>query len=205
MFFGIASSLAAGYLIGSISFAVLIARQKGVDIFKVGSGNPGATNVMRSLGKVSGYTCFFLDAMKGVMAVMAGRGIAVALDMPLQGQILAATGLLGAILGHSFSAFLRFRGGKGVATTVGGLFALMWPVMLAGAVIWLAVFAIFRYVSLASLALGASLPLSALILQRPTFDLIFCLLLTGLITLRHRSNIQRLMKGTENRAGRKRS
>ncbi len=193
------ASLAAGYLVGSISFAVLMAKAKGVDIFAVGSGNPGATNVMRTLGKPYGYTCFLLDALKGVAAVLIANGLA--LQLGGGAQLAGIIALLGAILGHSFSVFLRFRGGKGVATTVGGLFALMPPVILVGAAIWLVVFFIWRYVSLASLALGVSLPLSAWIFYDDPRAVGFCVFLMVLIIVRHRSNIQRLLAGTENRAG----
>jgi len=193
------ASLLAGYLVGSISFAVLLARMRGVDIFTIGSGNPGATNVMRACGKPIGYACFLLDACKGIASVLIAYGLAG--DSADGAKLAGIVALMGAILGHSFSVFLRFRGGKGVATTVGGLFALLPYVMLMGAVVWLVVFFISRYVSLASLALGLSLPLSALILYPDPRAVGFCLFLCVLIFVRHRSNIQRLMAGTENRAG----
>lgn len=195
-------SLLAGYIIGSISFAVLISRARGIDIFSVGSGNPGATNVMRTLGKPYGYACFLLDAFKGVAAVLVGRGLAF--QTGLDPQVLGIIGLLGAILGHSFSLFLKFRGGKGVATTVGGLFTLLPLVMLIGAVAWLIVFFASRYVSLASLVLGLSLPVSAFFLNAQPASFWLCVFLAILILVRHRSNIQRLLAGTENRAGRSR-
>jgi glycerol-3-phosphate acyltransferase PlsY len=189
-----------GYLIGSISFAVLIAKSSGVDIFKVGSGNPGATNVLRTLGKPKGYLCFLLDAFKGVAAVLAGKGLTLGSGGP-DPQLIGILALAGAILGHSFSLFLRFRGGKGVATTVGGLLTLLPIVMLVGIGLWLVVFYASRYVSLASIMLGISLPVSALLLQRSLSSILFCSLLAILILIRHRSNIQRLRAGTENRAG----
>ena len=192
-------SLLAGYLVGSISFAVLIAKARGVDIFAVGSGNPGATNVMRALGRPYGYGCFFLDAFKGIAAVLIGQGLAG--HGPVDPQVMGILALLGAISGHSFSLFLRFRGGKGVATTVGGLFTLIPVVMLIGALLWLVVFYLTKYVSLASLVLGLSLPVSAVFLQTGTLNTALCLFLALLIVVRHRSNIERLLKGTENRAG----
>lgn len=200
---GIIASALLGYGVGSISFAVLIARSRGIDIFKVGSGNPGATNVLRSLGKGAGYTCFVLDALKGVVAVLLGHGMAIVLRVPEQGAWFATVGLLAAILGHSFSAFLRFRGGKGVATTVGGLLALMPVVMLVGAGCWLAVFFTTRYVSLASIVLGVSLPVSAWISGGSRLQVLLCGFLAILILVRHRANIRRLMAGTENRAGKR--
>ncbi len=196
-------SLIIGYLVGSISFAVLICRAKGVNIFEVGSGNPGATNVMRSLGKPLGYGCFLLDALKGIISVFVGKYIALQFGGdPLGAGIL---GLFGSILGHSFSCFLGFKGGKGVATTVGGMFALLPEVMLIGVVIWLLVFFISKYVSLASIVLGISLPASAFLLKEEPLSLGLCVILALLILIRHRSNIKRLLTGTENRAGKKKS
>jgi glycerol-3-phosphate acyltransferase PlsY len=194
-------SLVAGYIIGSISFAVLISKARGVDIFSVGSGNPGATNVMRVLGKPLGYTCFFLDAFKGVAAVLVGMGLS--LQVGAGPQLLGIIALLGAILGHSFSVFLKFKGGKGVATTVGGLFTLLPWVMLTGALCWVVTFLIWRYVSLASLVLGISLPVAAYFIYGDPRAVLFCLFLAILIVVRHRSNIKRLIAGTENRAGSK--
>ncbi|NBD37000.1 MAG: glycerol-3-phosphate 1-O-acyltransferase PlsY [Verrucomicrobia bacterium] len=194
-------ALIAGYLVGSVSFAVLIARMKGLDIFKVGSGNPGATNVLRALGKPYGYGCFLLDAFKGAVAVFLGLGIGQAVGSG--GEALAIAALLGAILGHSFSLFLRFRGGKGVATTIGGLLVLLPVVLLVGLVLWLLVFYASKYVSLASLILGASLPLTAWVTGKSDLMIGLCLFLALLIFVRHIANIRRLLKGTEHRAGEK--
>ena len=191
--------IVAGYLAGSVSFAVLLTKAKGINIFEVGSGNPGATNVLRILGKKYGYACFLLDALKGVVAVLIGFGLTLRTGVDAQG--LGIAGLFAAILGHSFSVFLNFRGGKGVATTVGGLFALMPEVMLVGAVVWLAVFFIWRYVSLASIVLAFSLPPAEWYFNYDRLGLGLCLVLAVLIIVRHRSNIQRLLAGTENRAG----
>lgn len=194
-------SLIIGYLVGSISFAVLICRAKGVNIFEVGSGNPGATNVLRSLGKPFGYGCFLLDALKGIISVIVGKYLALQFGAdPLASGIV---GLFGAILGHSFSCFLGFKGGKGVATTVGGMLALLPEVMLIGIVLWLIVFFISRYVSLASIVLGISLPVSAFLLKEQVLSLVLCGILALLIIIRHKANIQRLLAGTENRAGKK--
>jgi glycerol-3-phosphate acyltransferase PlsY len=184
----------AGYLLGSISFAVIVARAKGVDIFKEGSGNPGATNVKRTLGAKLGNTVFVLDALKGFAA--AGWPLLAYGD----GLKLGIIGLVAAILGHSFSVFLRFRGGKGVATTMGGLLALMPGVLLAGLAVWLLVFFLAgRIVALASLAFALSLPAGAALIHGssgPRF--LFAALLGLLIILRHRSNIARLLQGKEN-------
>jgi len=143
-------------------------------------------------------------AVKGIAAVWLGKGLAVEMTLE-QAQLIGIVALLGAIVGHSFSVFLKFRGGKGVATTIGGLAALMWPVVLAGLVVWVVVFYATKYVSLASILLGVSLPITALVLQRSVVDIWFCVFLTVLIVVRHLSNIRRLLAGTENRAGKQSS
>jgi len=182
----------AGYLLGSISFAVLVARSRGVDIFKEGSGNPGATNVKRTLGAKLGNTVFALDALKGFLA--AGWPLWVFGDLRL-----GVIGLVAAIIGHSFSVFLKFRGGKGVATTMGGLLALMPVVLLVGLLVWLAVFYTSKVVALASILFAVSLPVSAGLLHGPRDPRFLLGLLLGLlIVLRHRSNIARLLQGKEN-------
>ena len=182
-----------GYFLGAISFAVIMARSKGVDIFKEGSGNPGATNVKRILGKKWGYTVFALDALKGFTA--AGLPLIVYGD-----DRLALIGLVAAILGHSFSVFLKFRGGKGVATTIGGLLALMCPVVLIGLVVWLIIFYTKKIVALASIFFAVSLPISAYFIydtEEPRFYLSAALAL--FIVIRHRSNIIRMFSGNEDK------
>ncbi|CAI8363809.1 MAG: putative glycerol-3-phosphate acyltransferase [Opitutia bacterium UBA7350] len=190
-------ALIIGYLLGSISFAVLIARWKGVNILQVGSKNPGATNVKRVLGSGLGNTVFFLDALKGSIAsgwpfFYFGFGQESSLA-------LGVLGLIAAIMGHSFSCFLNFSGGKGVATTMGGLAALMPGVLLIGLMTWLLVYYSSRVVAIGSIAFALSLPFGAFIIHG-VFDLRFGLglLLALLIIIRHRSNIQRLMQGKEN-------
>ena len=182
-----------GYFLGAISFAVIIARSKGVDIFKEGSGNPGATNIKRILGKKWGYTVFALDALKGFTAAR----------LPLMfydDDRLAVIGLIAAILGHSFSVFLKFRGGKGVATTIGGLIALMFPALLIGLVVWVIIFYTKKVVALASIFFAVSLPVSAYFIygtEDPRFYLgvVLALFIVG----RHRSNIIRMFSGKENK------
>ncbi|GHB92269.1 glycerol-3-phosphate 1-O-acyltransferase PlsY [Cerasicoccus arenae] len=188
-----------GYLLGAIPFAVIIARRHGVDILKAGSGNPGATNVKRVLGKTAGNACFALDVLKGFIATILPR-LLIADESALAFAIL---GLVGAILGHSFSVFIGFKGGKGVAVTMGGLLALAPLVLLCGLLIWVATFYTSRYVSLASIVFGVSLPLIALMTGSPGLLIGFLVLLAALIVLRHRSNIQRLIAGTENRFSKK--
>ena len=189
----------AGYLLGSIPFAVIIASCCRVDILKAGSGNPGATNVKRTCGKIPGNLCFVLDAAKGFAAasfpVWAGYfGLKMA-----DTQILEFVGLAAAIQGHSFSIFLKFRGGKGVSVTIGGLlFVMLYPILI-GLAIWVAVFYASRYVSLASLAMAVSLPVSSWFIFGNSLPFYMALAIAAVIFYRHRSNISRLIKGTENR------
>lgn len=186
----------SGYLLGSLSFAVWMAKARGVDILKEGSGNPGATNVKRVLGKSAGNTVFALDFLKGCAAV--GVGLWIAGD---PGGIAAA---VGAVLGHSASIFIRFRGGKGVAVTMGGLLILMPIILLTGLVVWAVAFYTSRYVSLASILFAVSLPVTALFLDalgRPVSVplQVFATLIAVLIVVRHRSNLVRLIHGQEHK------
>ncbi len=207
-------ALLAGYILGSISNAVWISRMHGVDILTAGSGNPGATNVKRVLGSKPGNLVFFLDLLKGFVATFWPfiPALQSALSISVQPQWMALAGLTGALLGHSFSVFIGFRGGKGVATAMGGLLAIMPAVVLAAVGVWVFVFYAFRYVSLASLAFAVSLPALTFLawklawaLPRETGALEFgiaigvCLL----ITIRHRSNIRRLINGTESKFAKK--
>lgn len=182
----------AGYMIGSVSFAVIISKRQGVDIFKEGSGNPGATNVKRVLGSNWGNLVFALDALKGLVA--AGWPILVFSEVRL-----AVIGLIAAIIGHSFSVFLKFRGGKGVATTMGGLMAIMPLSLVIGLVTWAVAFYATKLVALASILFAMSLPISAFNLYGqtdPRFTL--SLMLCVLIIFRHRSNMRRMLQGKEN-------
>ncbi len=181
-----------GYLLGSISFAVLVAKAQRVDIFKSGSGNPGATNVKRTLGAKWGNLVFALDALKGYVAAIWPL-------LLLGSANLGILGLVAAILGHSFSLFLNFRGGKGVATTMGGLLAIMPLVLLVGLLVWVVCFYATKVVALASICFAVSLPLASASINGtgdPRFTL--ALMLGLLIVVRHRSNIARLLKGKEN-------
>ena len=185
-----------GYFLGSISFSVLVSRGRGVDIFKEGSGNPGATNVKRVLGSKLGNLVFVLDGLKGFIAT-AWPFLIFSKDISLQLGIIA---LVASIVGHSFSIFLRFRGGKGVATSMGGLLAIMPLALIFGVLIWLVLFYTTRVVALASIAFGLSLPLSTCFLYAMNDPRVTLGMLLGLlIVFRHRSNITRLLQGKENR------
>ena len=153
---------AVGYLLGSLPFGYFVARLNGVNIFEVGSKNPGATNVMRVLGPKAGYTVYFLDALKGATAA----GWPLFLFVPFGGDpadvgSVQLVGLFSALIGHSFSCFTKFKGGKGVATASGGLIVIMPITALIAIAVWGLVFLISRYVSLASILSAATLPISA--------------------------------------------
>lgn len=185
-----------GYILGSISFAVIVAKMNGVDIFKEGSGSPGATNVKRVLGKKLGNIVFILDFLKGFIATAWPL---IFIDLGDWTFYLGLTGLIAAVLGHNYSIFLKFRGGKGIATTMGGTLILIPWAFLIGVVLWLIVFYLTRYVSLASVIFGLSLPLVTLLFDEPNEKIILGGILALLIMIRHRSNIKRLLMGTENR------
>ena len=188
-------TLFVGYLLGALPFGYLVAKAHGVDIFKVGSGSPGATNVKRVLGSKAGNTVFALDAMKGALAT-GWPLLAMSADTLIPAQL---AGVVGALLGHSFSCFTRFKGGKGVATGAGGLLVLLPVATLVAGAIWVVTFYASRYVSLASLVAAVVLPVAAWFLGRPPVLVGFAALIAVFVLIRHRANIQRLMAGTENR------
>lgn len=194
---------AASYLIGAIPFGYLIGRLHGIDIRTVGSGNIGATNVTRSIGKLQGKICFFLDFLKGVLPV-----ILVNAAFTHNTANLALLAGLAVIVGHVFPVYLKFKGGKGVATAAGVALALAPYPLLCALAVWLATFLTTRYVSLASIVAAAALPIVAALflgLKIGTpFPLagstVFFFALIALMTiLRHVSNIKRLLNGTESR------
>ena len=192
-----------GYLLGSIPFGVLVAKRMGVDIYSVGSGNPGATNVLRSIGKPAGYTVFLLDFLKGVLATVWFKFGLVAFSGDPN---LALWGLPAAVLGHTYPLFAKFKGGKGVATAMGGLLGVMPGCLLIGLVSWGVIFVTTRYVAVASIGFGLSLPLCSIIGYWNADDksghfskVILSLIIMVWIIWRHRSNLQRLKDGTENR------
>ncbi len=203
MFAAIGIFFLLGYLLGSVNFAVLVAKKHGVDILKEGSGNPGATNVKRVLGKGPGDLVFALDLLKGFVG--AGLPYLFLRIDPQQPQIndiffvICVAGFVGTLLGHCFSCFLSFKGGKGVASTIGGLLVLLPVPILIGAAVWGLVFTLSRYVSLASIALGVSLPLSCFFLKNGQSQFWFAAAIAAFNVWTHRSNIGRLLAGTENR------
>ena len=194
----------AAYLLGSIPFGYLVAKAHGVDIRTKGSGNIGATNVFRTLGKGPGILTFALDFAKGLVSALVVAAVADRLLGPV-GDNLPCLRLVcgtGALIGHSFPLFLGFRGGKGVATGVGLVMGLSPAAAGIGLGVWLVVFLASRYVSLASIVAAASVAVAAWTVMTPDPRRIVPIVLTvlcALVVARHHANIGRLLKGTENR------
>ena len=189
-----AAALLLGYVLGSIPFGVLLTRAFGAgDLRQVGSGNIGATNVLRTGRKGLAAATLLLDLLKGAAAVWLAHRL-----LPGNEQLAAA----GALFGHCYPLWLGFRGGKGVATLMGLVLALYWPLALVYAVLWLGLLALVRISSLAGMVAAASTPVAAALLDR--FDLVPLLLALALIVLwKHRENIGRLIEGTEPKVGAK--
>ncbi len=188
-----------GYLLGSIPFGLVLTRAAGLgDIRNVGSGNIGATNVLRTGRRDIALATLLLDAGKAAIALLITRAIVG--DGPYWTELgLVAGGA--AFVGHCFPVWLGFKGGKGVATYFGVLFAGAWPLGLAAGVIWLAVATIFRMSSLAALAAAALTPVLALIAGFQWAEVIFTVVLAALIFWRHSANIARIRDGTEPKIG----
>jgi acyl phosphate:glycerol-3-phosphate acyltransferase len=187
-------ALVFGYLLGSIPFGLLLTRAVGgPDIRAIGSGNIGATNVLRTGRKGLAAVTLLCDALKGTVAVLMAAHF---------GPGAALIAGLGAFLGHLFPVWLRFKGGKGVATYIGVLLGLYWPAALAFCAIWLVVAAVFRFSSLAALIASAMTPLALWLFGLPTVAAVFTLL-TLLLWIKHRENIARLLSGTEGKIGAK--
>ena len=186
-------ALLLSYLLGSIPNGLWLCRALWhVDLRQHGSHNIGATNAWRTLGKGPGFLVFFLDMLKGLLAVWLGEML---VGTPL---VMILCGVL-AIVGHSLSLFLRFHGGKGVATGLGVILTLMPKVTVIVFLVWLLLVLATRYVSLGSIVAAALVPVLALVFGYPALYVAFGVLAAALIIVRHRSNITRLLNGTENR------
>lgn len=193
------------YLLGSIPAGFLVAKAKGIDIRTVGSGNMGATNVFRVLGKPAGIVVLIIDGLKGfVAAAWACDALVVALNVPA-GQIETHHVIAGifAVLGHNYTCWLGFKGGKGIATTAGVYFAL--APLAAGAALatWILFVVMTRYVSVASIMAAIALPIAVWLTERSVLLGIVTTALGALAVFKHKKNIQRLMNGTENRIGKR--
>jgi acyl phosphate:glycerol-3-phosphate acyltransferase len=207
--------IALAYLAGSIPFGLLVGWSRGIDVRKVGSGNIGASNVGRLLGKKYFFLVMFLDLLKSLFPMLAGAWLGRGITPSPQMFILWLMVGFAAILGHMFSLFLKFKGGKGVATSTGVLLGL-WPYYTLPGVITIAVFILLflptRYISVGSLGAAVTFPLAYLGLaevnhwqpftgQLPL--LVFAIAISSLVIFKHRGNIARLRAGTENRMGKK--
>ncbi|ANN59184.1 glycerol-3-phosphate acyltransferase [Mesorhizobium loti NZP2037] len=194
MTYGLILALVFGYLLGSIPFGLLLTRAAGLgDVRKIGSGNIGATNVLRTGNKGLAAATLLLDALKGTAAVL------------IAGHFAPETAVwagLGAFLGHLFPVWLGFKGGKGVATYLGVLIGLAWQVALIFAVIWLAMAFLFRYSSLAALTAAVIVPIALYFLSAPQIAVLF-VVMSIIVFIKHRANISRLLAGTEGKIGAK--
>ena len=195
------------YLIGAIPWGYLIGKRQGVDIRKLGSKNIGATNVTRVIGKWSGRLCFALDFLKGfipvlVVTILCKKGI-----IDDNYHIMQMAAALSAVMGHMFPVYLWFRGGKGISTTAGALLALAPYSFAIAGIVWVVVYLLSRYVSLASISAATILPICATLITwlkpelyyHSPYVLGFLYFLSVMAILKHSGNIKRLLNGTENR------
>ena len=214
----VATIVILAYLLGSIPFGLIVAKTQGIDIREHGSKNIGATNVWRVLGKKFGLTTFIFDTLKGLAAVLVAQWIAAhwPIHVPLPhgherieffpADYAGIAAAMGCILGHSFPVWLRFKGGKGVATSLGVIVGMMPLAALVTFAVWGAVFKVSRYVSLASIVAALALPVIVVAMLflgwlHGWANFYFAVAAGGLVTALHRGTIQRLVAGTENRFG----
>jgi glycerol-3-phosphate acyltransferase PlsY len=200
-----AVAAAGGYLLGSVPTGYLVGRAKGIDIRAVGSGNIGATNVFRVLGKAAGVMVLLVDAAKGFLAVwLTAKASGAFWGESSPGAValaerLAVVAGVAAILGHNYTCWLGFRGGKGIATTAGVLIALVPTALLIILTVWIILFALTRYVSLASMAASFTLPFAVWLTGGSQPMILVTATLAVLALLKHRTNLQRLLQGTEHK------
>lgn len=202
-------TLAAGYFLGSVPTGYLVGRARGLDLRTLGSGNIGATNALRILGKPAGIAVLVVDALKGLLAAtlvpaLVARWFPSAAVGETGAALLGAAGGIGSVLGHNFTCWLRFKGGKGVATSAGVLAGLLPWAFLAVLGVFLLTLALTRTVSLGSIAGAVALPIATALWHRQPLLLGFSVILAALAIWRHRANITRLLAGTEPRLGQRR-
>ncbi|MFN0006692.1 MAG: glycerol-3-phosphate 1-O-acyltransferase PlsY [Planctomycetota bacterium] len=197
--------IAIAYLLGAVPFGLLIAKRvSGIDLRQFGSGNIGTSNAVRAMGRRWGFVVFLLDFLKGFLPVLACYGLVADQELHLL-QVLTGTA---AVLGHCYPIYLAFRGGKGVATGCGAIVAINPFIFVSGGVVWLITRVTTRYAGLASIMMGITFPVATWVFDRYTGRarpelLVGSTLLTILILVRHRSNMMRMLKGTEPRIGEK--
>ncbi len=191
-------AILAAYLFGSLSSAIILCRLAGLpDPRTGGSGNPGATNVLRLYGRKLAFTTLAGDLLKGLLPLLVGRYLGLGMDT------LALMGLA-AFLGHLYPVFFSFHGGKGVATYIGVLFGLDWRAGMTFALVWLGMALAFRYSSLSALVATVTAPVALWWLGLPALTVALCALMAVMLIWRHRSNIRNLMAGREHRIGTRR-
>jgi glycerol-3-phosphate acyltransferase PlsY len=209
--------IVGAFIIGSIPSGAIVASLRGVNLRTVGSGNIGATNVLRAMGKGAALATFLGDLLKGAAPIWLARAIVPDMGLQLSETAMASMGFmitdprtafetalgLAAILGHNYSIFLRFRGGKGVATSLGVLLALSPHVALLTATIWLFSLSFWGYSSLSALVAFGALPMSFLMIDPSPEKIVFGVIAALLVFIRHTANIRRLIQGTETRVLRK--
>ncbi len=196
-----AGGAVVSYFIGSIPTGFLWGKARGIDVRTVGSGNIGATNVMRALGKGPGIAVLIIDALKGFAPVFLAPRISPEVDAVTL-QIVCC---LAVIAGHNWTCWLKFKGGKGIATSAGALLAMLPGPFLVALGVWVLVLGISRYVSLASISAAVAIPVATWFLTRDPKLTTFTGVIGALAIYKHRSNIQRLRAGTENRIASRRS
>jgi len=191
--------LACGYLLGSVPFGILVGRMVyGVDPRTVGSGNIGTANSMRAFGRTGAVLVLLGDAIKGALPTF------IAVHYLIEVWMAAAVGLA-TVVGHNWSVFLRFRGGKGVATTLGVVIVLSFPAAVAFGAVWLATAGLTRYASLASILASVAVPVAMFLLHDPMSYVYYGIVALALVVWRHESNIRRLFAGTELKIGTKKA
>ena len=188
--------LILGYLIGSLNFAIIYSKLKGDDIRNHGSGNAGATNVLRTYGKLPAAIVFLLDISKGVVSILLVRSV-------FDGMVYDCSAALGAVLGHNFPVYYKFAGGKGVSTSLAVLLTLHYPTALVAVATFIIVVLISKYVSLSSIMAAVTAMIAAFVFFKIDVFSVFCAIIGVLCIYRHRSNIKRLLNGTENKLGQK--
>ncbi|MBX6763944.1 MAG: glycerol-3-phosphate 1-O-acyltransferase PlsY [Rubrobacteraceae bacterium] len=186
-----------GYLLGSIPTGLLVGLARGVDVRKVGSGNIGTANVLRSAGRLAAFLTLLGDMLKGLVPVLVARGLS-------DSEWVWALTALAAIVGHCWPVFLRFRGGKGVATGAGSGLALVPPVGLGVFVLWWIIAFAFRYTSLAAIVVSVAAPVGYLITGQPLPYLVYAFVGAAVVLWRHRENARALLEGRERRFGQRR-
>ena len=190
--------LVAAYFLGSLPTGYIVGRMAGLDIRECGSGSTGATNVWRNVGKVAGITVFTIDLLKGLIAVLLMRSLLGSeLGSNYLHQLLIVMAAMLALLGHTRSIWLGFKGGKAVASGLGVLLGLNWIVAIAAFGLWLVTMAIWRTVSISSILAAIAAPILMILTQSPISYIVFALVAGGYVVWLHRSNIERLRQGTE--------